>query len=199
MDFITERLPRSAENHFLSFCEGIRASLSLFLEMRHIIRIPVGESKSIKLSGSHAVPIRVLLVETHQMCRDALVRLISDAAGFQIAASADTGGEAVRICRCSAPDVVVMPMELEDADAMEVTVEILRVSQQTQVVLMQRSRDESVTMRAIQSGALGLVSTRAPASRLMEAIQAVAQGRSYVGPVTLDVVAKRLANMGRIP
>jgi DNA-binding NarL/FixJ family response regulator len=92
-----------------------------------------------------------------------------------------------------------MPIELEDADALEVTVEILRVSQQTQVILMQRSQDESVTIRAIQSGALGLVSTRAPASRLMEAIHTVARGRSYVGPVTLDVVAKRLANIGRIP
>src|SRR5678815_4478501 len=133
------------------------------------------------------------------MCRDALARLISEADGLQISDSAGTGGEAVRICRRSAPDVVVMPIELEDADAMEVTVEILRVSQQTQVILMQRSQDESVTIRAIQSGALGLVSTRAPASGLMDAIHTVAQGRSYVGPVTLDVVAKRLANMGRIP
>jgi DNA-binding NarL/FixJ family response regulator len=185
--------------YFVLRREGIGASLSLFLEMRHTVRIPVGKSKSIKSNGAHAAPIRVLLVETHQMCRDALARLISEAAGFQISASADTGGEAVRICRRSAPDVVVMPIELEDADAMEVTVEILRVSQQTQVILTQRSCDESVTIRAIQSGALGLVSTRAPASRLMEAIHTVAQGRSYVGPVTLDVVAKRLANMGRIP
>jgi DNA-binding NarL/FixJ family response regulator len=187
---------------FLSFVlrrEGIGASLSLLSVVRHTIRIPIGKSKSLKSSGSQDAPIRVLLVETQQMCRDALARLINETVGFQISASADTGGEAVRICRRSAPDVVVMPIELEDADALEVTVEILRVSQQTQVILMQRSQDESVTIRAIQSGALGLVSTRAPASRLMEAIHTVARGRSYVGPVTLDVVAKRLANIGRIP
>src|SRR2546429_9884581 len=59
--------------------------------------------------------------------------LINEAAGFQISASADTGSEAVRICRRSAPDVVVIPIELEDADAMELTAEILRVSHQTQV------------------------------------------------------------------
>jgi DNA-binding NarL/FixJ family response regulator len=165
--------------------------------MRHTIRIPVRGSKSSKSNGSHAAPVRVLLVDAHQMIRDALASLINEAAGFQISASADTS-EAVRICRHSAPDVVIMPIELEDADAMELTAEILRVSHQTQVILMQRSRDENVTIRAIQSGALGLVSTRAPASRLVEAIQTVAQGRSYIGPVTLDVVAKRLANMGSI-
>lgn len=146
-------------------------------------------------SGAHDAPIRVLLVEAHQMFRDALASLISEADGFQISAGADTGSEAVRICRHSAPDVVVIPIELEDADAMEVTAEILRVSQQTEVILTQRSRDEDATLRAIQSGALGLVSTRAPASGLVEAIHTVAQGRSYVGPIALDVVTKRLANI----
>ena len=168
-------------------------------EVRHTSRIPDRGSKSSKSNGAHAAPVRVVLVDAHQMIREALASLINEAVGFQISASADTGSEAVRICRRSAPDVVVMPIELEDADAMEVTAEILRVTPQTQVILMQRSRDESVTLRAIQSGALGLVSTRDPASRLVEAIQTVAQGRSYVGPVTLDVVAKRLANMGPIP
>ena len=166
--------------------------------MRHTIRIPVRGSKSSKSNGSHTAPVRVLLVDAHQMIRDALARLINEAAGFRISASADTGSEAVRICRRSAPDVVIMPIELEDADAMELTAEILRVSHQTQVILMQRSRDENLTIRAIQSGALGLVSTRTPASRLVEAIQTVAQGRSYVGPVTLDLIATRLANMGSI-
>jgi DNA-binding NarL/FixJ family response regulator len=175
--------------------EGIAGSLSFFLTMRHNGRIPAHRSKSSKSSGAHAIPVKVLLVDAHQMIRDALGRLISEAAGFQISASADTGSEAVRICRRSAPDVVVMPIELEDADAMEVTAEILRVTPQTQVILIQRSRDESVTLRAIQSGALGLVSTRAPASGLVEAIHTVAQGRSYVGPITLDVVAKRMANI----
>ena len=178
---------------FVLRCEGIGAFLSLFLKMRHTNPIPAHKSRN--SSGGHAAPIRVLLVEAHHMCRDALAQLISDSAGFQIFASADTGSEAVDICRHSAPDIVLMPIELEDADAVEVTAEILRVSQQTEVILMQRSRDENVTMRAIQSGALGLVSTRAPASGLVEAIHTVAQGRSYVGPIALDVVTKRLANI----
>jgi DNA-binding NarL/FixJ family response regulator len=140
-------------------------------------------------------PIKVLLVEPHQMCRDALASLIGQAAGFQVSAGTETGTEAVRLCRHSAPDVVVMATELEDGDAMQVTAEILGVSPRTEVILMQRSRDESLAIRAIQSGALGLVSTRAPASGLIEAIHTVAQGRSYVGPVALDAVTKRLASI----
>jgi two-component system invasion response regulator UvrY len=129
------------------------------------------------------------------MCREALASLVGEAAGFQVSASAETGTEAVRLCRLNAPDVVVMATELDDSDAMEVTAEILGVSPRTEVVLVQRSRDESMAIRAIQSGALGLVSTRAPASGLVEAIHAVAQGRSYVGPIGLAAVTKRLASI----
>jgi len=136
-----------------------------------------------------------MLVEPHQMCRDALARFIVEAGGFHLSASAETGTEAVRLCRHSPPDVVVMTTELEDGDAIEVTAEILGVSRKTEVVLMQRNRDENVAIRAIQSGALGLVSTRSPASGLIDAIHTVAQGRSYVGPILLDAVTKRLANM----
>ncbi|HXI43599.1 MAG TPA: response regulator transcription factor [Bryobacteraceae bacterium] len=141
-------------------------------------------------------PIRVLVVEPHPTRRDALATLIGGAAGFQVSASAETGTEAVQICRHSAPDVVVMATELTDGDAMQVTAEILGVSPRTEVVLMQRTRDESAAIRAVQSGALGLVSTRAPRSRLMEAIYTVAQGRAYVGPIPLAAVTKRLASLG---
>jgi len=129
------------------------------------------------------------------MFRDALARFIGEAAGFQISASAEAGTEAIRFCRHSAPDVVVMATELEDGDAMQVTAEILGVSPRTEVVLMQRSRDENTAIRAVQSGALGLVSTGSPASRLIEAIHTVAQGRSYVEPSALDAVTKRLARL----
>jgi DNA-binding NarL/FixJ family response regulator len=180
-------LPPTAFSLIFLSGEGIGESLSLFLAMRDMNRIPA--------SVASAAPIKVLLVDAHQMFQEALATLTSESAGFQISASADTGMEAVRICRKSAPDVVVMPTELEDADAMEVTAEILRVNRQTGVILVQRTHDEDITIRAIQSGALGLVSTPAPVSGLVEAIHTVAQGRSYVGPIALDVVTKRLANM----
>ncbi len=161
--------------------EGIGAWLSLYVAMY------------LKVS----TPIKVLLVEPHQMWREELARLIAESPGFHLAASTGTGTEAVRLCRESAPDVVVMAAELEDGDAMQVTAEILGVSPPTEVVLMQRSsdEDESVAIRAIQSGALGLVSTRAPASGLVKAIHTVAQGRPYLGSIPLAAVAKRLASM----
>ena len=127
------------------------------------------------------------------MFRDALARVINEAGGFQVSADAATGGEAVKICRRAVPDVVVIAIELEDADGIAVTGEILRLRPETKVILMQDSPNEDVTLRGIRSGALGLVSTRSSAARLIEALRTVAQGRSYVGPPAWDVVLNRIA------
>jgi DNA-binding NarL/FixJ family response regulator len=127
------------------------------------------------------------------MFRDALAGIINEAGGFQVSAEAETGSEALKVCRRSVPEVVVIAIELEDADGIVVTGEILRLRPETKVILMQNSRDEDVTLRGIRSGALGLVSTRASASRLIDALRAVVQGRSYIGPNAWDVVLYRLA------
>jgi DNA-binding NarL/FixJ family response regulator len=150
-------------------------------------------ARHVSAGGARATTAKVLLVETQHLFRDALARVINEAGGFQVSADVDTGIEAVKICRRLAPDVVVIAIALEDGDAIKVTGEILQLRPHAKVILMQSSRDEDVTLRAIRSGALGVVSTRAPASRLIEALRTVTQGRSYVGSAAWDVVLHRLA------
>jgi DNA-binding NarL/FixJ family response regulator len=131
----------------------------------------------------------------HQMIREALARVIHDAGGFETLVGADTGHEAVKICRDHAPDILVAAIELEDGNGIEVAREVLRVKPETKVILIQSSHDEDVTLRALRSGALGLVCTREPSNLLIEALRTVAQGRPYVAPPTWDVVLNRVKKM----
>ena len=140
---------------------------------------------------------RVLVIGMHQLIRDALARLITDAGGFDMLAGADSGHEAVETCRHHAPDILIVPIDLEDGNGIDVTREVLRVKPETKVILIQSARDEDVTVRALRSGALGLVYTRAPANLLIEALRTVAQGRPYVGPPAWDVVLNRLKKTHR--
>jgi two-component system response regulator NreC len=133
----------------------------------------------------------------HQMFREALAGMINEAGGFRVFADAETGSEAVELCRRDAPDILVIPVELDGGDGIEVTREILQARPKTRVILLQSTRDEDTTLRAIRSGALGLVLTTTPANLLIEALRTVAQGRAYVGPVTWDVVLNRLKNTPR--
>ena len=129
------------------------------------------------------------------MIREALARVIHEAGGFEMLAGADTGHEAVKICRDHAPDILVVAIELEGGNGIEVAREVLRVKPETKVILIQSSHDEDVTLRALRSGALGLVFTKAPSNLLIEALRTVAQGRPYVTPPTWDLVLNRVKKM----
>jgi len=135
---------------------------------------------------------RVLLVEAHKLFRDALALAINQAGEFHVSADVGTAQEAIESCRRDCPDIVVMGIELEIMSGIEATREILKTRPETRVILLQSSRDENPVLRAIHSGAVGLVFTSSPASHLVEALQAVAQGRSYLEPSGWDVVVDRV-------
>ena len=57
---------------------------------------------------------RVMIVDDHPMWRDAVARDLSEA-GFEVAATAADGGQALRVVAAARPDVVVLDLGLPDA------------------------------------------------------------------------------------
>jgi len=152
-----------------------------------------GEHSRVKIGGvMRASPARVLLVVAHKLFREALTTIINQASGFQIFADCGTGVEAIGICRREAPHLVVMAAELDGMGGIEATREIFQLRPGTKVILLVSSSEESSILRAIRSGAVGIVCTSSPVSNLVEALRAVQQGRSYLGPAAWNVVVHRI-------
>lgn len=133
----------------------------------------------------------VFVADSYKMFRDALAAVIHGAPDLQVAGEAATGEEAIRLCRRLKPDIVVISIELDGLHGIEATHQILRDRPDTKVILIQASPDEETTVRAIRSGALGLVFRDDPAAHLVEALAAVEQGQSYLGPLGWDSVLER--------
>jgi DNA-binding NarL/FixJ family response regulator len=136
---------------------------------------------------------RVLLVIAHKLFREALTIIINQAGGFQVFADAGKGLEAIEICRREAPDLVVIAVELDGLGGIETTREILKLRPATKIILLLSTTEESSMLRAIRSGAVGVVCTSSPTTKLVEALRAVLQGRSYLGPTAWNVVIHRVS------
>jgi DNA-binding NarL/FixJ family response regulator len=111
---------------------------------------------------------------------------------LQVIGDAATGHEVVGLCRRMKPDIVIISVELDGLNGIEATRRIMRARPETKVILIQTSSDEDTTIRAIRSGALGLVSRNDPATHLVEALGEVKHGRSYVGPQAWRLVLGRV-------
>jgi DNA-binding NarL/FixJ family response regulator len=136
-------------------------------------RAPRGDAEA------HAM--RVLLVDDHDLFRTGLRNLLSEQ-GVEIVAEAASGSEALRHVRESAPDVVVMDLNMPGMSGVEATRHISRDAPLTRVVVLTISDQEQDVMDAILAGACGYLLKDASIQELMQGLEAAAVGESLISP-----------------
>ena len=84
--------------------------------------------------------------------------------------------------RDSAPDVLVLDVNLPDGLAVDAVAGLREESPGTEIVLLTMERDLTLARRAIDSGARGYLFKDAAHLELIEAVRHAAEGREYLPP-----------------
>ena len=72
------------------------------------------------------MPFQVLLVDDHKIMRDGIKAILRQSGEFEVIAEAESGTEAVQVCKQRRPDIVLLDIELPGLSGIETTREILR-------------------------------------------------------------------------
>ncbi len=72
--------------------------------------------------------ISVFLVDDHELVRTGIRRLLEDVRGIKVVGEAHSGEEAVKWCRQSHADIVLMDMNMPGIGGLEATRKILRAN-----------------------------------------------------------------------
>jgi DNA-binding NarL/FixJ family response regulator len=128
----------------------------------------------------------ILLVDDHQIMRDGLRALLEASGEFRVVGEAETGGQAVALAARCHPHLVVMDLSLPGMNGIEATVELLRESPSSRVVILSMYDDESAVVQAMRSGARGFVIKKASQADLLAALRTVARGGTYLSPEVSD-------------
>jgi NarL family two-component system response regulator LiaR len=123
--------------------------------------------------------VRVLLVDDHDLFRTGLRNLLEEQ-GVVIAGEASTGSEALRLVRETAPDVVVMDLNMPGMSGVDATRHISRDAPLTRVIVLTISDQEQDVMDAILAGACGYLLKDASVQELMRGLDAAAVGESLI-------------------
>ena len=134
----------------------------------------------------------ILLVDDHKMMRDGLRAILERTAEFRVVGEADNGAEAVRFCKKSRPDLVVMDIGLPGLNGIEATTELLRHCPGVKVVILSMYDDENSVVTAIRSGARAFVLKKASSNELLDALRTVARGGSYLSSQVSDRLLQRI-------
>jgi len=136
--------------------------------------------------------IRVLICDDHEVVREGLRGLISRQRGMSVVGEAGTVAEAVEAADRATPDVVIMDVRLPDGSGVEACRSIREAHPDTKVIMLTSYADDDALFASIIAGASGYLLKQTRGQAVVDAVIAVAAGRSLLDP---DVTGKVLARL----
>ncbi len=139
-------------------------------------------------------PIRILVCDDHEVVREGLRSVLAARSTMLLVGEAGSEAEAIAIAAETNPDVVIMDVRLPDGSGVEACRAIRERRPETRVIMLTSYPDDEALFASILAGAAGYLLKQTRRQALVDAIEAVAQGRSLLDP---DVTGKVLERVRR--
>ena len=137
-------------------------------------------------------PLRVVLVDDHEVVRSGVRALLAGSDDIVIAGEAESVRQAIDEADRTRPDVVVMDVRLTDGSGIQATREIRARHPKTAVLMLTSFADDEALFASIMAGAAGYVLKQVKGDELVRAIRAVGAGQSLLDPQVTSAVLDRL-------
>lgn len=144
-----------------------------------------------------AEPVRVVVVDDHQIVRDGLVALLRALGGIEVVGTAGDGRDAIHVVDADPPDVVVMDIQMPVLDGIEATRHISGRHPDVRVLMLTMNEDDDTILSALRAGASGYLLKGADAAEVHRAIVATAGGGMVFGASVAARVAGLFAGRAR--
>jgi DNA-binding NarL/FixJ family response regulator len=137
----------------------------------------------------------LIIVDDHSLFREGLKAILERNPGYEVIAEAGSGREAIRLIRQLKPDLALVDMSLPDQNGIELTVEILRISPGTRIMIVSMHHKIDYIVKAFQAGAAGYVVKESASAKLLQGVETVLKGDYYLDASVSQQVVKKLAGL----
>lgn len=127
-------------------------------------------------------PIRLMLVDDHDIVRTGLKSYLDTQEGLQVVAEANSGVAALALVEQAHPDVVIMDITMPGMDGMQATRQLKAILPECNVLALTVHEDKQYLFEMLAAGASGYLTKQVATEELVEAIRCVATGQVYLQP-----------------
>ncbi len=139
-------------------------------------------------------PIRVLVVDDHDLFRSGLKALLTEE-GF-VVADVSSGTEALRRLEVQRPDVVVMDLNMPELYGIETTRRIMESFPGLPVLMLTVSTEQEQVVEAVLAGASGYLLKDADLQEISAGVRAAAAGQAAIAPRVGSGLLARIREQG---
>ena len=125
-------------------------------------------------------PIRILVVDDFEPYRRSICSMIRQRPDLTVLAEVQDGLEAVRQAGILQPDLVLLDVALPLLNGIEAARQILKVASTARIIFLTQESSAEVVHEALALGAWGYVIKAQAGTELLAAVDAVAQGNTFV-------------------
>jgi two-component system response regulator DevR len=143
---------------------------------------------------SDAGPIRVFLLDDHEVVRRGLRDLLEAEDDIEVVGEAGLAEEAIRQIPASRPDVAILDGRLPDGSGIDVCRDIRSRHPEINVLILTSYDDDQALFAAIMAGAAGYLLKQVRGTDLIDSVRHVAAGQSLLDPAVTARVLERLRN-----
>jgi len=139
------------------------------------------------------MPIKVLIVDDHEVVRVGLATILKSHPKFQMVGEAKDAVQCIQLVKTELPDVIIMDIRLPDMNGIEACREVLGDYPTIKVLMLTSYADEDAAIASILAGAKGFILKQAGSSVLIDAIEKIHAGYSTIDPLMKTLVVEQLA------
>jgi DNA-binding NarL/FixJ family response regulator len=136
-------------------------------------------------------PIQIAVVDDHQLFRTGLAELLEQE-GLHIVGTAGDGESALKLIAETAPDVVLMDLDMPGLSGLETTREIAKIAPRARVIVLTVSAEEQNVVDAIAAGAHGYLLKGTSLASLVGGIKAAVAGETLMSSSIASKLYARL-------
>jgi DNA-binding NarL/FixJ family response regulator len=124
---------------------------------------------------------RVLLADDHRLLREAFAQLLQPRC--EVVGAVADGRALLDAAPGLRPDIVVLDIAMPLLNGLDAARQLRQQMPEVKVIFLTVSEDPELAAEAFRAGASGFLLKNSAASELMQAIEEVFQGRSYITPL----------------
>ena len=132
--------------------------------------------------------LHILLVEDHEIVREGVKLLVNSQNDMKVVGEAADGEAAIKKAADLQPDIIVMDVSMPELNGLKATKRIKKLYPKIKILTLTRHTDDGYIQQLIQAGASGYVLKQSAPNELINAIRAVAEGKSYLDPALTEKV-----------
>ena len=143
--------------------------------------------------------IRIMLVDDHAVVRAGVRRLLEQDARFLVVAECDSGEHAYQQFGEYLPDITVIDLSMPGMGGLEAIKRIIARYPAAKLLVLSMHENAAFASQALKAGASGYLSKNSLADELVNALDSIVKGQTYINASISQHIAQQFLNATENP